>query len=422
MYLNVIDLFAGAGGLSEGFLRQRFNILAKIEKDKAACETLLTRMAYYNLKENNKLHIYKDYIQGEISKELLLSHCENLVPSKIINQEINKENLLDIFAKVNKLLMNKELDGIIGGPPCQAYSIVGRSRNSYKKDNDERIYLYQYYAQFLDYFKPKFFLFENVKGLLSFKDHNNELLLPKILEEFSKVGYQTEVMTVNAADYGVPQKRERVFIFGYNNMYNFSNFFETLEAEKNSSTITINRLFQDLPKIKSGETSFKYNRGIEKDSYLNETGIRDEWDILTQHIARRNNERDLEIYKMVASGKRNGKNITYEMIPEHLQTHNNTSSFLDRFKALDGEGVAHTIVAHIAKDGHHYIHPDDKQNRSITVREAARIQTFPDNFYFESSRTTAFQQIGNAVPPLLAEKLAKVVKDIVILQKDSTLN
>ncbi|MES9754420.1 DNA cytosine methyltransferase, partial [Bacillus wiedmannii] len=315
-----------------------------------------------------------------------------------------------------------ELDGIIGGPPCQAYSIVGRSRNSYKKDNDERIYLYQYYAQFLDYFKPKFFLFENVKGLLSFKDHNNELLLPKILEEFSRVGYQTEFMTVNAADYGVPQKRERVFIFGYNNMYNFSNFFETLEAEKNSSTITINRLFQDLPKIKSGETSFKYNRGIEKDSYLNETGIRDEWDILTQHIARRNNERDLEIYKMVANGKRNGKNITYEMIPEHLQTHNNTSSFLDRFKALDGEGVAHTIVAHIAKDGHHYIHPDDKQNRSITVREAARIQTFPDNFYFESSRTTAFQQIGNAVPPLLAEKLAKVVKDIVILQKDSTLN
>ncbi|MGN4715647.1 DNA cytosine methyltransferase [Bacillus cereus group sp. MYBK226-2] len=410
--MNVIDLFAGAGGLSEGFLRQGFNIFAKIEKDKAACETLLTRMAYYNLKKNNKLDIYKDYIQGNITKENMLSHCENININKVINQEINSDNLNNIFTAVKELLGEEKLDGIIGGPPCQAYSIVGRARNSSKKDQDERIYLYQHYVEFLRYFKPKFFLFENVKGLLSFKDQNGELLLPKILESFSGIGYRVEVMTVNAAEYGVPQKRERVFIFGYVMNYDGPSFIDKLEQLKSEVGITVNYLFEDLIKLKSGEEKNQYNQDVIVNEYLKESNIRKEWDVLTQHIARPNNERDLEIYKIIAEGKQQGKNITYEMLPVELQTHNNKNSFLDRFKALDGEGVSHTIVAHIAKDGHHYIHPDVKQNRSITVREAARIQTFPDDFYFESSRTTAFQQIGNAVPPLLAEKLAIVTKDI----------
>lgn len=412
IYLNVIDLFAGAGGLSEGFIRKDFNVVAKIEKDKSACETLITRMAYYDLKKNNKLHIYKDYLQGNISKEILLSHCKDVNFERVINKEINKDNLPDIFSNIDKLLEGIKLDGIIGGPPCQAYSIVGRARNSHKKNEDERIYLYQHYIEFLKYYNPNFFIFENVKGLLSFKDHKNELLLPKILEVFEKSGYKAEVMIVNSAEYGVPQKRERVFIFGYSSKVNNPCFFDNLQVEKINTEITINALFQDLPKLNSGESSKEYISNNTISKYLLNNKIRDNWDVLTHHLARTNNDRDLQIYKIVAEGKAKGENITYDMIPEDLQTHNNKKSFLDRFKALDGEGIAHTIVAHIAKDGHHYIHPDYNQNRSITVREAARIQTFPDDFYFESSRTAAFQQIGNAVPPLLAEKLAKVTKGI----------
>ncbi|OTP02098.1 hypothetical protein A5856_001538 [Enterococcus faecium] len=144
-------------------------------------------------------------------------------------------------------------------------------------------------------------------------------------------------------------------------------------------------------------------------SYLKKYIRKQEDTPLTYHKARLNNENDLKIYKLVATEKRNGNNLHYTDLPLSLQTHNNKKSFLDRFKALDGNSVSHTIVAHISKDGHHYIHPDVSQNRSITVREAARIQTFSDDFYFESSRTSAFKQIGNAVPPVLAEKLSKTI-------------
>ncbi|HHP7817663.1 TPA: DNA cytosine methyltransferase, partial [Streptococcus pyogenes] len=126
---------------------------------------------------------------------------------------------------------------------------------------------------------------------------------------------------------------------------------------------------------------------------------------------RPHNENDLKIYKLVLRAKKKGKNLRYIDIPEELQTHSNTTSFLDRYKALDYGSVSHTVVAHIAKDGHYYIHPDLRQNRSITVREAARIQGFPDDFYFEHSRTAAFKQIGNAVPPILSKKIAMAVID-----------
>jgi len=130
---------------------------------------------------------------------------------------------------------------------------------------------------------------------------------------------------------------------------------------------------------------------------------------LTQNISRPNRLIDLEIYKQVVLAKQQGKNLKYDNLPKKLQLHKHTTIFLDRFKALSADKPAHTIVAHIAKDGHHYIHPDIKQNRSITVREAARLQGFPDDYFFESSRTQAFVQIGNAVPPIFSKKIAKAV-------------
>ena len=127
---------------------------------------------------------------------------------------------------------------------------------------------------------------------------------------------------------------------------------------------------------------------------------------------RQNNDNDLKIYKLVSDAKKHGVNLKYNELPEKLITHTNTKSFLDRYKAIDGDSVSHTVVAHISKDGHYYIHPDSKQNRSISVREAARIQGFPDNYYFETSRTSAFIQIGNAVPPKLSRKLAMSILDV----------
>jgi len=138
---------------------------------------------------------------------------------------------------------------------------------------------------------------------------------------------------------------------------------------------------------------------------------RKEWNVLTQNISRPNNERDLEIYKLyIKVWNEEGRKLKYNELPEHLSTHNNKNSFLDRFNIVPYNSICHTVVAHIAKDGHYYIHPDINQNRSITVREAARIQSFPDDYYFESSRTAAFKQIGNAVPPLMAEVIAKKIR------------
>ena len=132
-------------------------------------------------------------------------------------------------------------------------------------------------------------------------------------------------------------------------------------------------------------------------------------DFVTQHIARPHNQRDLSIYRIAIQNLQKGKRLKYSELPESLKTHKNQESFLDRFKVVDPNGYSHTMVAHIAKDGHHFIHPSLRQTRSLSVLEAARIQSFPDNFYFEGGRTAAFRQIGNAVPPLMANKIANEI-------------
>ena len=147
--------------------------------------------------------------------------------------------------------------------------------------------------------------------------------------------------------------------------------------------------------------------------YLKITGIRNGIDFTTQHISRPNNENDLEIYKIAAELMKEGKRLQYNQLDESLIKHKNRNVFTNRFQVVRGDGISHTVVAHIAMDGHYYIHPDVNQNRSITVREAARIQSFPDDFFFEGSRTAAFKQIGNAVPPLMASRIAKIIKNII---------
>ncbi|EME8152980.1 DNA cytosine methyltransferase, partial [Enterococcus faecium] len=260
-------------------------------------------------------------------------------------------------------------------------------------------------------YKPNFFVFENVKGLLSFKDINNELLFPKITKAFFNVGYKLDYKIINSQDYGVSQKRERLFLVGIKEDTNVSHsFFEVLNTFQEVAP-PLSQLFIDLPKICSGESSNKYIDN-KLPLYIRKYIRKNIGTPLTYHIARPQNDNDLKIYKLVASEKKNGNNLHYKDLPSNLQTHNNKTSFLDRYKALDYDSYSHTVVAHIAKDGHYYIHPDVDQNRSITVREAARIQSFPDDYFFESSRTAAFKQIGNAVPPVLSKKLSKAILKI----------
>jgi DNA (cytosine-5)-methyltransferase 1 len=155
----------------------------------------------------------------------------------------------------------------------------------------------------------------------------------------------------------------------------------------------------------------KYTK--KKNSYLEQFELRNGVDFVTQHISRSHNSRDLEIYRRaIEKWNNNNERLKYPDLPEELKTHKNESSFTDRYKVVNGNGVSHTVVAHIAKDGHYYIHPDIEQCRSISVREAARLQSFPDDFYFEGSRSAAFKQIGNAVPPLMANAIAKKMKEI----------
>lgn len=407
--MNIIDLFSGCGGLTEGFRTKPFNMICHIEMDKDACNSLRTREAYQYMKEKKDLSVYNAYLLGKIKRDELYQSIPANLMNKIINCEISYNTINNLIEQIIDLSDGKTIDGIIGGPPCQAYSTIGRARNEKKKTEDGRIYLYKYYSQFLEKFNPKFFIFENVKGLLSYKDQYNERLLPKIIQEFESTGYDISYKIINSAEYEVPQKRERLFIFGVKQDLKISadSFFQELETEKGIG-IGIKELFNDLPEMKHGEEKNYYSKDRIPSKFVREN-LKNTGTILTYNVSRFNNERDREIYRLVAIAKKNGKNLKYNELPKHLKSHKNETNFLDRYKSLSNNDVSHTMVAHISKDGHYYIHPDIKQNRSITVREAARIQTFPDDFYFESSRTAAYRQIGNAVPVILSKKIAKSI-------------
>lgn len=409
--INIIDLFSGAGGLTEGFRNNDFEIICHIEMDESACLSLKTRDAFYYLKNNNRLNIYENYLAGEITREQLYESIPDSILKKTINTEISEGVLNNIFSNIEDLLEGKSVQGIIGGPPCQAYSTIGRARNKETKDSDKRIYLYEYYIKFLKKFEPSFFIFENVKGLLSFQDHLGELLFPKIKTAFSEAGYLIEDEILKASDYGVSQNRERLFIFGHKINDSEPKFFEQLR-KKTEVPITIYELFSDLPKLNAGEEKNNYEMNLVNNKYISKY-IRKHNDLpLTQNISRNHTKQDLEIYKIVAEERKKGNSIKYNNLPSELQSHENKTAFLDRFKCVNGDGFSHTVVAHISKDGHYFIHPDVEQNRSITVRESARIQSFSDDFFFEGSRTSKFKQIGNAVPPVLSLKLAETIKTI----------
>lgn len=408
--IKVLDLFAGAGGFSEGFFNLGCDLVGHIEMDQQACETIRTRIVYHALKQRGHLSDYRKYLLGKISRDILVKkyQLQDQMDS-IVCEKINTDNCASLISKMKDRLKGGGLDIIIGGPPCQAYSYIGRARDKNRMKSDERNYLYKFYVEFLKALKPKIFVFENVPGLLT---AGNGKYLRAMRRLMAKAGYKTEYKILNAADYGVPQTRRRVILIGWNKKSRLKFYPDFKQV---SRTYTVGDFLKSLPAVKAGNAvkpvAFKDASVI-----LKKLGIVTSTNVLEGHVARPHSTQDKKIYKIVVNEKNKGKNVHYADLPSTLKTHNraNERSFADRFKVVDESSMAcQTVVAHIAKDGHHYIHPDIFQNRSLTIREAARLQTFPDDFKFEGARTAQLKQIGNAVPPLLskvvAEKLIKYV-------------
>lgn len=377
--LNYIDLFAGAGGLSEGFIQSGYRPVAHVEMNGYAAKTLETRIAYYYLKDNGELNSYYDYEKGKITRTQLLEKIPEEELKTVINKEMSESTIKGIFNTIDEIKKEKgieKIDVIIGGPPCQAYSLVGRAQSSHMvvpMEDDPRNELYKMYVQFLNKYKPRMFVFENVAGI---KSARGGQAFKNLQMYMKRVGYEICYDELNAHDFGVLQSRKRVIIVGWlkGTGYDYPSF------EVIHSNAEVWDLLKDLPALNPGDEAREHTM---KDmsrlkDYVKENNIRIKSDVLTGHIARPHTAQDIEIYKraidMWFENKRHER-LKYDDLPEDLKTHKNRTSFVDRFKVVEGDmDHCHTILAHLSKDGHYFIHPDIEQHRSIT--ESIRTQQY----------------------------------------------
>ena len=520
--IPVVDLFAGPGGLGEGFSaysnhneQQVFDIVLSIEKNKDAHRTLELRSFLRKFPRGQAPEEYYEYIQKKsltsrpkehdrLRRELFKKYPQEAKQARLeaLHAELGKDKSLNdkIDAKIDEITVNLQAKcwGIIGGPPCQAYSVIGRSRNKgkigYTAENDKRSYLYQQYLRLIARHKPDFFIMENVKGMLSAK-LNGKSLFEKILDDLTlprkklmpsegtdtALEYQIYPLASNsskpakasgfiieAEQYGIPQARHRVILLGIRK--DFSSELPTSLKIKNNQ-VTVKDVLDNLPKLRSGLSREK------KENNTLELWIERLWEIIDlewfengsdealietigevaakicenkldqgneyyptcktdlnskkltdwyqdkrlagvcNHTSRSHMVSDLHRYFYAASfAEKYGRSPLITEFPDELiPDHKNVSSghFDDRFRVQVADKPATTVTSHISKDGHYFIHYDPEQCRSLTVREAARLQTFPDNYFFEGSRTQQYIQVGNAVPPLLARQIAEVVHGVI---------
>ena len=381
-----IDLFAGCGGLSEGFYRKGYKALLHLEIAPAACKTLKTRMKHHN------------YSNDEIENAVL---CADITSDGII-EEIDSR-------------IHEKVDLIIGGPPCQAFSSAGRAQSPDSMNSDPRNYLFENYLQILNHIRPKMFIFENVKGILSAKPKGVRIF-DTIVREMGKtynIVDDPTILLLNAADYGVPQIRKRVIIIGIRKDINYIDIKDVYADiikthsdidDRLPNYITVGEAILDLPKLNPGE-------GVEKQDILKTRKMNDYLKRISSptcpiynHVARKHNDLDRERYRILSANKNWQLKDLQKIRPDLI--HHDPKHFGNRYTVQESNKPGKTVVAHLYKDGNLFIHPDSEQARTFTVREAARIQSFPDDFVFEGSRTEQYRQVGNAVPPLMAEAFA----------------
>jgi len=394
--LTFIDLFAGCGGFSEGFYREGFESLVHVDFDEAACLTLKERMKYYEYSQNE---IENSVICGDLTKE-------------------------EIGVQIKNVVEKSAVDVLVGGPPCQSFSTVGRAQDPNSMKDDPRNYLFQNYMSILEQFMPKVFVFENVSGLLSAKP-NGKLIFPQIINEMSRhydVCDDKQTILLNSVHYGVPQVRKRVIIIGVRKELKFkakdiyknivkTHYSPEMEAKGITNGlakyITVKEAISDLPKLFPGEGKNEIEFNPKKlNSYL-KTIRESNFDKLFNHEARKHNTEDRERYHLLSKNEWQLKHLA-EVRPELV--HHDPKHFGNRYTVQRNNLPGTTVVAHLYKDGNLFIHPDPAQARTFTVREAARIQSFPDDFIIMGSKTNQYKQVGNAVPPLMAQQIAKAIK------------
>ena len=367
----ILDLFSGAGGFSLGFHMAGFKPGVMIDSCTYATETLKANFGH---------------LGGHILKEDL----SKLTPAR-----------LQTYLKSNRI--TNSIDLIIGGPPCQGWSMAGRAKlRSLGRDqdhffNDERNVLVKNYIRFISHFRPQAFLMENVPGIKSYFGFN---VLEYIIASFRRVGYEVSAEVLNSSHYGVPQRRERVFLVGIRKDLGLKFEF----PKPNGCKVTLRDAISDLPIVRDGsKTEIKdYKKTSSEISeyarIMREGASRS---LIYDHICTKHRPDDVEAFKLLKEGG------YYRDLPKKLKRYRD-DTFFDKYTKLKWSEPSKTITAHLSKDCYSHIHPS--QARTITVREAARIQSFPDRYYFHGGMCSKFKLIGNAVPPLMGKLLAEEIK------------
>lgn len=389
--LNIIDLFAGCGGLLDGFEKTKaFNTLACVEWESAPCKTLISRLKNKWGYSNAEKIVLRFDIQR--TKELF-SGWEN---DPIYGSSIG----------LDKLIGKKKVDFIIGGPPCQAYSIAGRVRDKNGMREDYRNFLFESYLEIVKKYTPKAFVFENVQGILSAKP-KGMLIIEEITKAFSDSGYilynNLKKAVFDVADFGIPQHRKRIIILGIrkdikNAKEKLNSFYkDSMKRHIEKIPATVDDAIGDLPKLFPLNND---NRSNAKASHSISN--------FPNHTVRFHNQRDISIFRTLAEDIENNTNnyVSPAALKELYFKMTGKRTNIHKYNVLRRNAPSNTIPAHLYKDGLRHIHPDSKQARSITVREAARLQTFDDDFIFQGSMGDNFKMIGNAVPPKFSNIIA----------------
>jgi DNA (cytosine-5)-methyltransferase 1 len=382
---TALDLFAGAGGFSLGFHWAGCRTAVAIDHDPIAVETLQANF-------------------GHLGTVALLRDLARLAPKRL-EMELRQLNL------------PHEFDAIIGGPPCQGWSRVGRGKlrslktgARSKTDSDPRNHLYENFLRTIDHFRPKVAVMENVPGMLS---HNGKNVAELVAVSMKALGFITSWALLDASDYGVPQIRKRLFFVGVRKDLGVEFQFPATLAPNGDRLYpitTVRDAISDLPILRNGSRKWirPYVEKPEASRFARQMRELADRETVFDHVCRTHNEDDLEAFRLMKEGG------LYRDLPDRLKRYRD-DIFDDKYKKLFWKRPSWCVTAHLSKDCYTHIHPS--QSRTISVREAARLQSFPDSFYFGGSMGNKFQMIGNAVPPLLAAKIGLALGEQVFLPR-----